>query len=108
MIKVRKGQAPRMLTRDEFRQRFGQMFMDPAFRPQAEALARIEVVAWQGYHESRKSPVTRKAGAGFANPDYELSVEWLATRQRLRRVCGTSEKTHDTLACPGRCRRGAQ
>jgi multimeric flavodoxin WrbA len=92
MIKVRKGQAPRMLTRDEFRQRFGQMFMDPAFRPQAEALARIEVVAWQAYHESRKSPVTRKAGAGFANPDYELSVEWLATRQRLRRVAALQKK----------------
>ena len=28
--------------------------------------------------------MTRKAGAGFADPDYDLSVEWLETRDRVR------------------------
>ncbi|MBI4212472.1 MAG: flavodoxin family protein, partial [Deltaproteobacteria bacterium] len=31
----------------------------------------------------RKSPVTRKAGPEFFNPDFELSVEWLETRRRI-------------------------
>ena len=46
-------------------------------------MARLEEIAWQTYAQGRKRPVTRKAGAGFADPDFELSVEWLATRQRL-------------------------
>jgi multimeric flavodoxin WrbA len=43
----------------------------------------VEEIAWQAYEEGRKAPVTRKAGPGFADPEYELSVEWLATRDRL-------------------------
>lgn len=34
--------------------------------------------AWDAYSHSRKSPITRKAGPGFADPDYEISVDWLA------------------------------
>ena len=31
----------------------------------------------------RKAPRTAKAGPGFADPDFELSVEWLETRDKL-------------------------
>ncbi|MGB4117825.1 MAG: flavodoxin family protein [Polaromonas sp.] len=80
---VRKGQAPPVLSRKVFHERFMQSFMDPAFKPEAEALARLEVVAWDAYIEGRKAPVTRKAGPGYADPSYDLSVEWLATKKKL-------------------------
>ena len=83
MITVRKGQAPPQLERDAFRQRFMQAFFDPAYRAESEALARLEQIAWDAYREGRKAPVTRKAGDGFADPEYELSVEWRETRDKL-------------------------
>lgn len=80
---VRTGQAPAMLTREAFGERFRAPYADPMFDAVSDALAQIEEVAWQAYARGRKSPLTRRAGAGFADPDFELSSEWLATRQRL-------------------------
>ena len=86
---VRKGQAPEPLTRDEFGRRFRGQFVDPAFRAEGEALARIEQIAWLGYAEGRKAPVTRKAGAGYADPNYDLSVDWIEARARIERALAT-------------------
>ena len=83
MLEVRTGQAPAQLTREEFGVRFRAPYLDPMFNIEAAAIARLEEIAWQTYREGRKSPITIKAGAQFADPDFELSVEWLATRQRL-------------------------
>jgi multimeric flavodoxin WrbA len=83
---VRKGQAPEGLTREAFGERFRQAFFDPAFEVERDAIRRIEVIAWHAYSEARKSPLRRKAGPEFADPDYDLSVEWLATRDRLRQA----------------------
>ncbi|MBK6008589.1 flavodoxin family protein [Ramlibacter ginsenosidimutans] len=80
---VRKGQAPPMEPRDRFGERFRARFFDPAFRGEDAAIARLEEIAWQGYTQGRKAPVTRKAGPEFQDPDYELSVEWYETRNRL-------------------------
>jgi multimeric flavodoxin WrbA len=80
---VRKGQAPATLDRQTFHLRFVRSFQDPAFEPLQGALAQVEEVAWQNYQQGRKAPVTRKAGAEFADPDYDLSVDWIATRDRL-------------------------
>jgi len=63
-----------------------QSFVDPAFRAEDPALARIEALAWDAYKEGRKAPHTRKAGEGFADPDYDLSTEWLETRARLQQA----------------------
>lgn len=82
-ISVRKGQAPGRLDRTEFSVRFRATFMDPAFHNESESIARLEEIAWQAYMDGRKAPFTQKAGPGFADPDYELSVEWLATKQRI-------------------------
>ena len=60
-----------------------QSFMDPAFKPEAQALDRLEDIAWDAYIEGRKAPVTRKAGPGYADPDYDLSVDWLETKKRV-------------------------
>jgi multimeric flavodoxin WrbA len=83
MVAVRKGQAPATLERDEFHLVFSRSFMDPAFSKVGSELAAVEEVAWNNYSESRKAPMTEKAGPGFADPDYDLSVEWKATRERL-------------------------
>ena len=83
MTKARKGQAPGPLERNEFHRRFHESFSDPLFAPEGEALARVETIAWEAYQQGRKAPVTRKAGPAFADPGYDISVEWLATRDRL-------------------------
>lgn len=83
MVTVRKGQAPAKLGRNEFHLVFQRSFMDPAFEAVGGELAAIEEIAWDNYQKGRKAPVTAKAGPGFADPDYDLSVEWRATRDRL-------------------------
>ena len=83
MTDIRTGQAPDALTREQFHERFQQRFQDPAFDAEQEALARIEEIAWEALQEGRKAPVTQPAGEGFADPTYEVSVEWLDTRSRL-------------------------
>jgi multimeric flavodoxin WrbA len=84
MTDVRKGQAPQPHPRDVFRERFLASFYDPAFQKEREAIDRLEAIAWDAFHEGRKAPVTRKAGPGFKDPDYDLSVEWYETRQKLQ------------------------
>ena len=83
MTTIRKGQAPAKLDREAFGERFRQSFVDPAFEAAADAVARLEAIAWEAYREGRKAPRTRKAGAGYADPEYDLSVEWIATRERV-------------------------
>ena len=83
MIEVRKGQAPEPLQREAFGVRFRAAFIDPAFRAEDQSITRLEEIAWQAYSEGRKAPFTQKAGAGYADPDYDLSTEWVATKQRI-------------------------
>ncbi|TFY98216.1 flavodoxin family protein [Ramlibacter humi] len=83
MTTVRKGQAGPPLPRDEFRRRFLQDFHDPAFEAESAAIERLEAIAWEAYQGGRKAPRTQKAGPGFADPDYDLSIEWRETRDRL-------------------------
>ena len=83
MPKVRKGQAPGKLSRAEFKKRFDHDYVDSTFDPEREALGRIEAIAWHNYQQSRKAPHTRKAGAGYADPDYDLSAEWIEAKERI-------------------------
>jgi len=85
-LQVRKGSPSVELTRDEFRDRFRSRFNDPAFEPLAPQLGELEDVAWQAYRGARKAPRTRRAGTGFADPDYELSLDWLEAKQAIRRA----------------------
>lgn len=71
------------LSRAEFRRRYLEQFRDPAFRALDGELDRIVDVAWDAYSNHRKAPVTRKAGPEFADPDYDLSVDWLAAREAV-------------------------
>jgi multimeric flavodoxin WrbA len=103
MTKPRKGQAPAMLGRDEFHLRFTRSFMDPAFGNVQEAIASVEAVAWDNYINEHKAPITEKAGAEFADPDYDMSVEWKATRARLLAAAAkqkdSSTKSRVLLIC---------
>ena len=83
VIEIRKGQSPGRLGRAEFSLRFRATFIDPAFRVEDESIERLEEIAWLAYTDGRKAPFTRKAGQGYADPDYELSIDWLATKQRI-------------------------
>jgi len=111
---VRKGQGDVTLSREEFTRRLGERFYDPAFDPVRADIDRVIDVAWTTYHEYHKSPRKRKAGPGFADPDYELPIEWLEARaaileaerrqrdvagpRRVLLVCGAAR--HDRT-CPG-------
>ena len=83
MTAPRTGQAPAVLERKEFHLKFSRSFMDPAFNDVKDALSQVEEVAWSNYIKGNKAPVTVKAGAEFADSDYDLSVEWKTTRDRL-------------------------
>ncbi|MEP7282121.1 MAG: NAD(P)H-dependent oxidoreductase [Rubrivivax sp.] len=98
MTPHRTGQAAPPLGREAFGERFRQQFFDPAYAVEADALARIEQIAWEAYDEGRKAPLTKPAGRGFADPTYEISTEWLDTRRRLR----AAQKRQEDRSAPSR------
>ena len=79
----RRGMPDVTLTREEFARRYRALFFDPVFDSDTAATEAILVKAWDAYENERKSPRTRKAGQSFADPDYEISVEWLAASQAI-------------------------
>jgi multimeric flavodoxin WrbA len=110
---IRKGQPYHKLTHDEFVRRFWERFHDPAFDPMREEIARLAEIAWTNHDKYHKNPRTRKAGPGFADPEFELPIEWLDARDRIQQaqrdhdaagaariliVCGAAR--HDKT-CPG-------
>ncbi len=80
---VRKGMPPVKLSREEFERRYKEQFVDPAFAPLQRELDAITAAAWDAYSHSRKAPLTRKAGAGFFDPDYDLALDWLDARAKI-------------------------
>jgi multimeric flavodoxin WrbA len=68
--------SPRLEEAD-FKRRFLSRFPDPAFEPLAGELDKIAAAAWDAYSHQRKSPRTRPAGPGFADPTYDLAVDWI-------------------------------
>jgi multimeric flavodoxin WrbA len=95
---VRKGQGDVKLTREEFERRLRERFYDPSFQKIEHHVARIVDVAWEAYDDYRKSPRKRKAGAGFADPEFELPIEWLETRERIQQA----EREQKDASRPGR------
>jgi multimeric flavodoxin WrbA len=82
--RVVKGTPDVTLTRSEFVLRFMRRHADPAFDDIPGALNEVARVAWDGYIEYRKSPRTKRAGPGHADPSYELPVDWLEARRHIR------------------------
>jgi multimeric flavodoxin WrbA len=82
--KVRKGMPSVALTKAEFAERFKARFYDPIVAAHDKEIETLLPEAWTSYHDSHKSPRTRKAGKGFADPNYDISVEWLAARRAIK------------------------
>ena len=93
--KIRIGQAPNIIIRSEFSNRFKKSFLDPAFRVEDEAIDKLEEIAWHAFIDGRKAPLTQKAGKGYANPTYELSSEWVATKKILEKAQARDLKGDD-------------
>lgn len=111
---VRTGQGEGPLSRAEIGARFRARFADRAFAGTSAALEELLEIAWDGHNNARKSPITRRAGAEFADPDYNLSVDWLEARgaihsaqqryqhesgpSRVLLICGAAR---NDKTCPG-------
>ncbi|MCY7279431.1 MAG: hypothetical protein LH610_00775, partial [Sphingomonas bacterium] len=54
----RKGMPSSEIDEEEFRKRFRSTFADPAFETVRTEIDKVAAVAWDGYTNSRKSPVT--------------------------------------------------
>ncbi len=93
---IRKGMPPVKLSRDEFERRYRARFVDPVFRPLQRELDAIISAAWGAYSQSRKAPLTRKAGPGFSDPEYEIALDWLAAREAVL----AAQRRHDDLEGP--------
>jgi multimeric flavodoxin WrbA len=89
--------SPR-LSEGEFTQRYRNQFADPAFESLSQELDRVVAAAWDAYSNSRKSPHTRKAGPGFADPDYDLAIDWINARDAIERA----QLQHDDASGPAR------
>src|SRR5687767_15453928 len=96
MTTVRKLTQYVPLKREEFRRRFFERFYDPAFDEVKPELEKVFERAWDGYIRYRKSPHTRPAGPGFADPAFQLPVEWLAARAAIEQA----EKRNRDPAAP--------
>lgn len=81
--KARKTNSAWKLERAEFSKRFQNQFKDPWFDKHKDKILDLEETAWQAYIEGHKAPYTEKAGQGYENPDYDLSVEWIAAKKAI-------------------------
>jgi multimeric flavodoxin WrbA len=95
---VRTGQAESFLSYEEFEHRFRERFTDPAFSDKTAAIDVLLQTAWEAYRDARKSPITLKAGPDFADPDYDLSIDWLNTRESIQ----GAQQRHDEASAPSR------
>jgi multimeric flavodoxin WrbA len=82
--RIVRGTASVALTKKEFRARFLERHYDPAFEGVASQVEAGLDVAWAAYREYRKSPRARRAGSAFADPEFELPLEWLETRRQIQ------------------------
>jgi multimeric flavodoxin WrbA len=94
----RKEMPPVKLGEAEFRTRYMRRFVDPAYDAVRDELDKVVAIAWDAYSNSRKSPTTRKAGPGYADPEYELSVDWLAAKAAI----DAAQLRYESAARPSR------
>src|SRR5688572_3698591 len=111
---VRRQQKYVPLTKAQFRERFFAKFYDPAYDKFRPELEKVCEVSWDGYSQSRKAPRTRPAGKAYADPRYQLSVQWSETHATLKaaearqkdprsrsRILIVSGSTRSEHTCPG-------
>ncbi|MGH8633709.1 MAG: NADPH-dependent FMN reductase, partial [Burkholderiales bacterium] len=102
------------LTKEQFRERFFEKFYDPAFDGVKAELDKVFEKAWDGYFVYRKSPRTKPAGKGYAEPSFKVAAEWLETRAKIdaaekrqknpkspSRILIVNGSTRSEHTCPG-------
>lgn len=82
-IAPRRGMPDVTLDAATFRGRFLAQFDDPLFAPCRKSLNTVADIAWRAYADGHKSPLTRKAGPGHADPDFALPVDWIEARRKI-------------------------
>jgi multimeric flavodoxin WrbA len=82
--RVVRGMPSVELGRQEFERRFRERHADPLFDDVEGELAAVLDAAWRSYKDNHKAPRTRQAGPEFADPSYELSIDWLAARDAIQ------------------------
>jgi multimeric flavodoxin WrbA len=92
----RKGMPSPRLGEAEFKARFRSQFQDQNFSDLQAELETLTNAAWDAYAHSRKSPRTRKAGPQFADPDYELALDWLAAHEAIE----AAQRRHEDTTLP--------
>lgn len=97
-INVRKGTPNTELDRDTFARRFRAHFYDTQFTSGTGEIERLLDTAWDIYKQHRKSPRTQAAGAGYADPSYQLSIEWIAAHDAVQ----AAETRQKDAASPAR------
>jgi len=110
----RKGMPSPRIDETEFKARFRSQFKDQNFNSLAAELDAIAEAAWDAYEHQRKSPRTVKAGAGYADPDYDLAEDWVEAKAavdraeldykldgRPRRVLLINGSSRNEHTCPG-------
>lgn len=113
-VDIRKGMPSTHLDRAEWERRFREQFCDPAFGEVESEIAKIAEVAWKAYDGYNKNPRRQRAGEDFADPDFELPVEWLAARAAIgkaakrqadpdspSRILLVNGSTRSDQTCPG-------
>ena len=113
-VDVRKGQGSTHVDKSTFGARFRQRFYDARFDAADAEIERLAEIAWNNYEQGRKAPRTRKAGPGYADPDYDLSEEWIAARDAIiaaekrqrdpaapLRILGICASPRNDQTCPG-------
>lgn len=86
------------LDRKTFTERFLSPFQDPAFDGLKVELDKVAAAAWDGYDNGRKAPRTRKAGPGYADPDYDLAIDWIEAKAAV----DAAQARHEDPNGPGR------
>jgi len=84
--KVRRGTPSVQLSKEEFSKRAHERFYDPSFAAVSAEIERAIEVAWKNYCEYHKSPRTKRAGAAFSDPDFQLPIEWLQAREEIKQA----------------------
>jgi multimeric flavodoxin WrbA len=81
---VRKEMPAVRLDEAEFKRRYRARFADAGFDAWRSEIDRITEAAWLAYADSRKAPHTGAAGDGYADPDYQLSADWIFASEKIR------------------------
>lgn len=97
-MKPRTSGEDLSLNEENFKIRYRENFKDPNFKELNEEIEKITDIAWRNYAEGRKAPITQKAGHGFHDPDYELSLDWIRTRDAIQ----AAQKEHEDETGPRR------